>query len=323
MSESYDKNNIFEVKGAIGELLAANYLWYQCNIDSQLADEELQKLGVDLSFRAEFEHHVDVKLSDCDNNFFTITYSNAKGLRHPFRTNCKAHEIIIVDYDWNTYLQCNVEKIKNKTEEDLIKDLGEYVEDKALKNLVQVTRRSSKETIQALTELYVAHRTLDRLKVEFKNRKHTNQQFLDTKNLINKYTRSIFSTHISAILNIVSGFDRMEYGEGKVFNSTLVVSKEYRRDRFSNGIIIAKINRLALEKKDRLIYYYSPQVIVNQKPSLDTCVPISFGKHKGTPIQDLPNSYLSWLITASNKHGLDEIIESEYQYRQGNKSLRG
>lgn len=303
---SFNKNNIFGVKGAIGEVLVANYLKYSRKIETTLATDQQQKKGIDLVYKAPFSHNADVKLSDCEKGFFSITYRNSKGLRHPFRNDTESHEIIICDYDWDLYAQTHTKQIK-KTEKQLEKALAKYVPPEELESLITAVRSSKGDTVEALKELYVAHRTNARLMEEFEGK----GKYEDTKNLIENYTRSIFSVHISHLINAASDFDKMQYGEKKVIKGKDVIEKQYRKDRFGNVITVAKINQQSFD----LDCYYSNPKYKKPDPEFRTTI-ITFGKNRGKELRQVEDSYVRWLHEqAANKGGLDQMISQEYDFR--------
>ena len=46
----------------------------------------------------------------------------------------------------------------------------------------------------------------------------------------------------------------------------------------------------------------------------DGSMPMPWGKHKGTPIRDLPNDYLAWLLVLSDAKSISPQVFAETQY---------
>lgn len=101
---AYNEDDLNPVKGRIGELIFANYLRYSQEI--KCVDPDLQKKGIDWRIECSpYPHDVDVKFSDKLDDFFAVTYRNSSNIRMPFHKNCEATWLVIVTFDWTSYLR--------------------------------------------------------------------------------------------------------------------------------------------------------------------------------------------------------------------------
>lgn len=100
---AYNEDDLNPVKGRIGELIFANYMRYHEKI--KCIDPDMQKKGIDWRIEgAPYPHDIDVKFSDKLDDFFAVTFRNSSNIRMPFHKNCEATWLVIVSFDWTSYL---------------------------------------------------------------------------------------------------------------------------------------------------------------------------------------------------------------------------
>lgn len=126
---AYNEDDLNPVKGRIGELLFANYLYKTNKI--VCIDPDLQKRGIDWRIDLGlFPLDVDVKFSDKLEDFFAVTYRNSYNVRMPFHKNCEATWLAIVTFDWSSYVKDSTNgkdelPLALKTRDDLAREFEE------------------------------------------------------------------------------------------------------------------------------------------------------------------------------------------------------
>jgi hypothetical protein len=186
----YNENDLFAIKGRIGELIYAIFVETKYNW-SCYEEADLQKVGVDfIVTEKKMTKKVDVKLSDKLGDFFSMAYSKPTGLRYPFRDGGLANYLEIVSLDWNGYMKDHLERAKSKypNEEQAKKELAKYINEEELNKLVLVLEKQEKRNTHTdLCELVVAHRTCERLETELKKK----TTYKDFDEILSKYVHSI------------------------------------------------------------------------------------------------------------------------------------
>ena len=256
---AYNKDNLNGVKGRIGELIFANFIFDKFEIVSH-EDPGLQSAGVDftlLSF-GKINTKVDVKLSDKTNDIFSMFYNNGTNMRHPFVPTCQADYIGIVQFDWKTYQKDNEPQ---KAEEELCKDLEKYIPEES-RSIITEAVALKKNGLKTLKELYVAHRTVDRLQKEnddiLTHQSKTMACCLDstysipdTLELLDKYVLSISLVQVSRIKDICRPFSNMQSGwEIRDNKGDMIV----RKAPYGSGCYAAEISFEAVKNHSQFLY---------------------------------------------------------------------
>ena len=233
----YNENDLFAIKGRIGELVYAIYV--ETRYDWSCYEEaDLQKVGVDfIVTEKKMAKKVDVKLSDKLGDFFSMAYSKPTGLRYPFRDGGLANYLEVVSLDWTVYMKDHLEKAKTKypTEELAKKELSKYIDKEELDKLVLALEKQEKRNTHTdLCELSVAHRTCERLEKEFKKK----DVYKDFEELLSKYVRSIDEIQTQDIIRFKPFLGQLKSGHSITDGSNCKVMT--KRDCYTRyGMMIA------------------------------------------------------------------------------------
>lgn len=295
---SWQEGTLNTLKGDIGELIVKNFLKYQYEVD---VFPGVQKFGVDYQIPRTFGDgydNVDVKLSDKLDEEFTMAYRNDGNLRHPWRDNCKADDIIVVTFDFQEFAKQCSQKVSLTIEE-----IEEEIDSFCNTDFSIIKARCEKEKNdyqEVCLTLLICHRTKKRLQED--------KDFKDTQELLDNYVHSICAIKTRALKEIGRRLEGCRPGYQVFNNGKLEVGLEGR----DFGFVRAVISWDALDRSDyEVLFNRCHEVFCNKFETIikKTTWPYEKGKF-GIPfdrwnqqIQSFAQSELEWLVNELERGG--------------------
>lgn len=331
-NKDFNADNINSVKGKIGELIFANYMYYKYRMD--YSDPDRQEVGIDYQLIAIegtpvpllAQQTVDVKLSDKLGDTFSFF---AQQDRHPNRFDNEADKLGVVQFAWDQYMKET--HTSKKTYEELYIGLNKYIVQDLLDKLIDSIRKRKKgppktneEIVLDLIALYKGHRTIDRLTEEYNNRKilSTISDFKDTLFLIEKYVTRIASIRLSPIQRIITSLEGLG-NRGSFYDGDEFLASRKRVWLNGKPEYVVEISFSYLKNQTVMIYEREQKTELEQLDTQDLSFrekTIDFGCHKGSMIKQLSNEYLTWICTKAQKPGrLKEYYKLELDFRAQGK----